>query len=58
MLSWPRRAGWGKLRIRPGAGINTMRNLGGWDVLIDPLSSDWILRGTGFSAIERCLVDG
>lgn len=48
----------GKLRIRPGAGINTMRNLGGWDVLTDPLSSNWILRGTRFSVIERFLVDG
>lgn len=48
----------GKLRIRPGAGINTMRNLGGWDVLTDPLSSNWILRGTRFSAVERFLVDG
>lgn len=41
-----------------GAGINTMRNLGGWDVLTDPLSSNWILRGTRFSVIERFLVDG
>jgi hypothetical protein len=44
--SWPRRAGWGKLRTRPGAGMNTMRHLDGWDVLTGPPSSDWILRGT------------
>lgn len=51
--------GLGKLRIRPGAGINTMRNLGGWmDVLTDPPSSDWILRGTRVFAVECYLVDG